>query len=91
MEVAPRLSREAQAQNARQRRYDDEQLTARYYGDVQGPLEKSASVLEQRLMYGNMRWSRVAGTVLERYVTKNLPVAKPQVGEIESTKERQDA
>lgn len=74
MDVAPRLSREAQARHARQRRYDDEQLTARYYGNVQGPLEKSASDLEQRLIFSNMRWSRVAGTVLEKFV--NLPAAQ---------------
>lgn len=77
MDVAPRLSSEAKVRIARQRRFDDEQLTARYHGDVQGPLEKSASELEQKLVYGNMRWSRIAGTVLEKYV--NLPTAKSAV------------
>jgi hypothetical protein len=76
MDVAPRPSREAQVRIARQRRYDDEQLSARYYSGVQGPLEKSASELEQRLVYQGMRWSRVMGTVLEKYV--NLPTARPK-------------
>ena len=76
MEVAGRISKEAQARISRQRRYDDEQLAARYGSDIQGPLEKSASELENRLVFGNMRWPRVAGTVLEKFVTVNLPDSK---------------
>lgn len=76
MDVAPRLSNEAKARIARQREYDEAALRARYRDGVQGPLEKSASTLEKRDVFSNMQWPRVAGTVLEKYVIENLPIAK---------------
>ena len=76
MEVAPRSTRQGEARRAFEHKLNDEALRARYVDGVQGPLEKSDSAFEKRVIYGNMRWPHVAGTVLEKFVTMNLPVAE---------------
>ncbi|MGH7218180.1 MAG: hypothetical protein ACREGE_01920 [Candidatus Microsaccharimonas sp.] len=76
MEVAPRLTNAAKDRIMRQRNADDEALRARYAFGVQGPLEQSTSEREQMIVHSGMRWSRVAGTVLEKFFLRNVPVSE---------------
>lgn len=84
MEVAPRLSNAAKERIMRQRNSDTEAIRARYALGVQGPLEQTASEREQMIVHSGMKWSRVAGTVLEKAFLHNVPFAKnSQTTEVE--------